>query len=138
MSQYSTSDGRPIGSRVDRVAELLDGVHILQLVGRVRRLEQQVLNVGHRRLSHRAEGSTPLPMMPTSTMMDQHFKFDELVTGLVRSQAGFQKQDSIRMKRQLNKQTAVNFFSQQIDEMPKEQVIASRRASFRANRRLEL
>ena len=63
VGQDPTGDGGTIGCHVDGVAELLDGVDILQLVGRVRRLEQQILDVGHRRwtrrLSHRAGGWLP-------------------------------------------------------------------------------
>lgn len=74
VSQDSTSDGRSVWRRVDGVTELLDRVDVLQLVGRIGRLEQQVLDAGHRRrtrrLSHCAGGELPV----------QHFSADNCHT----------------------------------------------------------
>ena len=56
MSKNSASDDRAFRRSVDGVTKLLDGVDVFKLVGRIRRLEQKVLDGGHRRwacgLSH--------------------------------------------------------------------------------------
>ncbi len=43
MSKDSASDGRSFRRRTDSVAELFDGVHVLQLVRRIGSLEQESL-----------------------------------------------------------------------------------------------